>query len=111
MSWEYGLRGCTVSVVCAPEFVRGAVGRSFEGLLGVRAWLCWWVYAGLVPPVSLFRGKSSRCRSIDLYPTTIDTHVPLLTTNIYLWVLSQNCGPLGCNAAFRSLLSMQISGD
>jgi hypothetical protein len=46
-----------------------------------------------------------------LYPTTINTHVPLLTTNIYLWVLSQNCGPLGCNAAFRSLLSMQISGD
>jgi hypothetical protein len=28
-----------------------------------------------------------------LYPTTINTHVPLLTTNIYLWVLSQNCEP------------------
>jgi hypothetical protein len=64
-SWEYGLRGCAVSVACAPEFVRGAVGRFFEGLLCVRAWLCWWVYAGSVPPVSLFCGKVSRCRSID----------------------------------------------
>jgi hypothetical protein len=29
-----------------------------------------------------------------LYPTTINTDVPLSTIDIFLWVLSRNCEPL-----------------